>query len=59
MFEVPHVNFIRSCEVVVFAFFIASWTCVAVSVIVVVCSLCVLFSYQCVCVGVWFVAYVY
>ena len=41
-FEVPVVNSIRHCGVVVLACFIASCICVVVSIIVVICSLCVL-----------------
>ena len=40
MLEVPDVDFIRLCGVV-FAMFIATWTCVVVSVVLVVCSLSV------------------
>ena len=47
MLEVPHVDFIRPCSVVVLLCFIAAWTCVVVSVMLVVCSLSV--SYLCVC----------
>ena len=42
--EVPDVEFIRPCGVVVFALFIAAWTCVVVSVMLVVCSLSVFLS---------------
>ena len=42
--KVPDVHFIRSCGVVVFALFIAVWTCVGVSVMLVVCSLSVFLS---------------
>ena len=38
------VDFIRSCGVVVLLCFIAAWTCVVVSVILVVCSLSVFLS---------------
>ena len=48
MFEVPDVDFIRNCGVVVFAMFYKPvWPSLVVNVIVVVCSLCV--SYVCVC----------
>ena len=46
MLEEPDVDFIRPCGVVVFALFIATWTCVVVSVMLVVCSLSV-FLYMC------------
>ena len=46
MFDVPDVDFIRPCGVVVLLCFIVSWTCVLVSVIAVVCSLCV-FLFMC------------
>ena len=39
----PDVEFIRSCGVFVFSFF-AAWTCVVVSVMLVVCSLNVFLS---------------
>ena len=46
MLEVPDVDFIRTCGVVVFVCFIAAWTCAVVNVILVVylcvCVLCVL-----------------
>ena len=41
--EVPDVDFIRPYGVVVLLCFIAAWTCVVVSVIMVVCSLCCVF----------------
>ena len=44
MFEVPAVDFISSWGVVDFVLFIVSWTCVVLSVIVVVSTLCVFFS---------------
>ena len=44
MLEVPDVDFIRTSGVVVFALFIADWTCVVVSVMLVVCSLSVFLS---------------
>ena len=40
MLEVPDIDFIRPCGVVVFA----AWTCVVVSVMLVVCSLSVFLS---------------
>ena len=52
VFELPYIDFVMPCGVVVFALFIASWTCVVVSVIMVVCSVCVFLSMCCVsCVG--------
>ena len=45
MLEVPDVDFIR-CGVFILFYFIATWTCVVVSVILVVCNLCV-FLYMC------------
>ena len=42
--EVPDVDFISPCGVVVFAYFIAAWTCVVVSVMLVVCSFSVFLS---------------
>ena len=44
MLEVPDVDFIRPCGVVDFAFFIATWTCAVVIVMLVVCSLSVFLS---------------
>ena len=44
MLEVPHVDFIGPCGVVVLLCFIAAWTCVVVSVMLVVCSLSVFLS---------------
>ena len=44
MLEVPDVDFIRPCGVVVLLCFIAAWTCVVVSVMLVVCSLSVFLS---------------
>ena len=41
---VSDVDFIGPCGVVVFAMFFAAWTCVVVSVMLVVCSLSVLLS---------------
>ena len=43
MLEVPDVDFIRPCGVVLLCF-IATWTCVVVSVMLVVCSLSVFLS---------------
>ena len=44
MLEVPGVDFIRPYGVVVLLCFIATWTCVVVSVMLVVCSLSVFIS---------------
>ena len=44
MLEVPDVHFIRHCGVAVLLFFIVAWTCVVVSVMLVVCSLSVFLS---------------
>ena len=54
MLEVPDVDFIRPCGVVVFALFIATWTCVVVSVMLVVCLsvmlvVCLSVFHLCVC----------
>ena len=38
MFEVPDVDFIKPC-VFFYIIFIAAWTCVVVSVMLVICSL--------------------
>ena len=46
MLEVPDVDFISSCGVIVFLCFIAAWTFVVVSIVLVVSSLCV-FLYMC------------
>ena len=43
MLEVPDIDFIGPCGVV-FALFIAAWTCVVVSVILVVCSVSIFLS---------------
>ena len=42
--EVPDVDFIRPCGIVVLLCFIATWTCVVVSVMLVVCSVSVFLS---------------
>ena len=47
MLEVPDVDFIRPCGV--FVLFFCHWTCVVVSVMLVVCSLSV-FPSMCLCV---------
>ena len=44
MLEVADVDFISPCGVVVLLCFIAAWTCVVVSVMLVVCSLSVFLS---------------
>ena len=44
MLEVPDVDFIKPCGVVGLLCFIATWTCVVVSVMLVVCSLSVFLS---------------
>ena len=44
MLKVPDVDFIRPCGVVVFACFIATWTCAVMSVMLVVCSFSVFLS---------------